>query len=647
MYIDVKLLSGFPKPLLYRAPSEWQKLTKGAIIRVPMRNTVVPALVLNIHLTPPKVSFDVREATSIEAFPNDKNYYDYIQKLARYHAIDDIQFIKRIRTFVTQATTTQLPVQENAVAPKEVTLTTEQQTVVDFLKPAITKQKYTPTLLHGVTGSGKTEVYKKLILHAFKQKKSIILLLPEVTLSVQFERLLRAQLPIDIPILSFHSATSAKTKKLLWKYALEGYPQLIIGVHLPVLLPLSNLGLIIVDEEHEPGFQEKKHPKLNTKHAALLRALQYNIPILLGSATPSIISLYNVKHRGWKLFQLKKRFAGAFPRIQRISLTDKKQRKNFWISTELKNALQDRLQKKEQSLVFLNRRGMCFFMQCKDCSHIFNCTSCSVSLTLHADQFLKCHYCSYSRPQPTECPECHKKEFIKKGIGTQQLVAILERMFPHARIARADLDTTINKKLWQQTITAFENQELDILVGTQTITKGYHFPNVTLVGVIWGDINLNFPFYNAQENVLQQLIQVAGRAGRQRPDSKVIVQTMTDHPIFNYLTETDYLKFYQKEIESRRLVNYPPITRFAEIEIKHAKEETAEQEAFTIAAQLLKDKSVMVLGPTSPPVSRIKKIFSKKIYLKSEKFNALLGAFNSIQKEHFKSSIFFTPHPLN
>jgi primosomal protein N' (replication factor Y) len=647
MYIDVKLLSGFPKPLLYRAPSIWQNLAKGTIVNVPMRNAIVPAFVLKTYTTDPKVAFKVREADSIEAFPEDPNYYTFIEKLAQYHAIEEISFIKRIHSFIKQNNTAELPVQEASTKHKEVQLTEEQQAVVDFLCPKITEQAYTPTLLHGVTGSGKTEVYKKLIIRAFKDKKSTILLLPEVTLAVQFERLLRAQLPIEIPIVSFHSATSAKTKKLLWKYALEGYPQLIIGVHLPILLPLSNLGVIVVDEEHETGFQEKKHPKLNTKHAALLRAQLYNIPILLGSATPSITSLYNVKHRGWKLFQLKKRFAGAFPRIQRISLTDKKQRKNFWISTELKNSIQDRLTKKEQSLIFLNRRGVCFFMQCKDCSHIFNCTSCSVSLTLHADDFLKCHYCSYILAKPTICPTCNKTEFLKKGIGTQQLVTVLQRMFPTARIARADMDTTVNKKLWQQIITQFENQELDILVGTQTITKGYHFPNVTLVGIIWGDINLNFPFYNAQETVLQQLIQVAGRAGRQRPDSTVIVQTMTDHPVFNYLTEINYLKFYQKEIEERKLVNYPPIVRFAEIEIKHSKEETAEQESFTIAAQLLKNKNLTVLGPAQPPVSRIKKIFSRKIYIKAKQFNSLVTAFKSLDKEQFKSSVFFTPHPLN
>lgn len=647
MYIDVKLLSGFPKPLLYRAPSMWQPLTKGTIVNVPMRNTIVPALVLKTHTTPPLVEFKIREAESIELFPTDKLYYTYIEKLAQYHAIEEIQFIKRIHSFIKQNNTLELPEQKTTIDHKEVQLTDEQQTVVDFLCPKITAPVYTPTLLHGVTGSGKTEVYKKLILQAFKEKKSAILLLPEVSLAVQFERLLRAQLPIEIPIVSFHSATSAKTKKLLWKYALEGYPQLIIGVHLPVLLPLPNLGVIIIDEEHESGFQEKKHPKLNTKHAALLRAQLYNIPILLGSATPSITSLYNVKNRGWKLFQLKKRFAGAFPQIQQVLLTDKKQRKYFWISDQLKNALADRLQKKEQSLVFLNRRGICFFMQCKDCSYIFNCSSCSVSLTLHADEFLKCHYCSYKRHMPQECPDCHKKEFVKKGIGTQQLVSLLQRMFPAARIERADMDTTVNKKLWQQIITQFENQEIDILVGTQTITKGYHFPNVTLVGVIWGDINLNFPFYNAQEVILQQLIQVAGRAGRQRPDSKVIVQTMTKHPLFNYLTETDYLKFYEKEIEQRSLVNYPPLIRFAEIEIKHSKEATAEQEAFTIAAQLLKLKTVTVLGPTEPPVSKIKKIFSKKIYLKAKEFNALADAFRSIDQKTLRSSIFFTPHPLN
>lgn len=647
MYIDVKLFSGFPKPLLYHVPALHNTVQEGSIVRVPVKNKIIPALVLKTHTDAPQANFAIRNIESVEQFPHDPHYFEFIQKLAQYHVVDEIQFVKRIQSFLKEKPSADLPTQEQISTKSNVTLTEEQQAVVDFVSSKITTHEYAPTLLHGVTGSGKTEVYKQLIIHAFKEKKSTILLLPEVTLAVQFERLLRAQLPVEIPIVSFHSATDAKTKKLLWKYCMENYPQLIIGVHMPVLLPLSNLGCILVDEEHESGFQEKKHPKLNTKHAALLRAQLYKIPILLGSATPSITSLYNVKHRGWKLFQLQKRFAGAFPKIQKVLLTDKKQRKYFWISPELKNALQDRLAKKEQSLVFLNRRGVCFFMQCKACSHIFNCKSCSVSLTLHADEFLKCHYCSYSQPAPTVCPKCQATEFLKKGIGTQQLVTLLEKIFPQARIARADLDTTLNKKVWQETVTAFEKREIDILVGTQTITKGYHFPHVTLVGVIWGDINLNFPFYNCQETVLQQLIQVAGRAGRERLDSLVIVQTMTDSPLFNYLNETDYLKFYHKEIEQRSMVNYPPLVRFAEIELKHKKEEVAEQEAFMLCAELLRNKELTVLGPAQPPVAKIKNMHSRKIYLKAQEFSTLVKAFKNLEIDKLRSAINFTPHPLN
>jgi len=320
-----------------------------------------------------------------------------------------------------------------------------------------------------------------------------------------------------------------------------------------MILPIANLGLVIVDEEHESGYQEKKHPKINTKDAAIIRSNMTGCPIILGSATPSISSLFNVKTKKWKFFQLKKRFAGTFPKIRTVFLNTKKFRKNFWISKELEDAIREKIASKEQVIIFLNRRGFSFFVQCKNCSFIFQCQNCSVSLTLHKDKRLTCHYCQYAIFQPERCPECkkHEKQFIKKGIGTQQVVTIIEELFPAAKIARADLDTTIRKKLWSQTIHDFEQGNIDILVGTQTITKGFHFPNVTLVGILWADLNLHFPIFNATETTLQQLIQVAGRAGRQHNESEVIVQTMSNHPVFNYLNETDYLKFYSSEIEKK------------------------------------------------------------------------------------------------
>lgn len=315
-----------------------------------------------------------------------------------------------------------------------------------------------------------------------------LLSLPEVSLALEFEQRLRKEFSETIPLFSFHSATSAKNKKIVWQQLLDGKPVVIIGVHLPVLMPIANLGLIIIDEEHEVGYQEKKHPKINTKEAALWRAKIAQIPILLGSATPSLATLYNVKTRGWDIFHLHQRFAGSFPQIKTVSLLEKKERrKNFWITQELSQALTTCLQKKEQAIIFLNRRGFSFFVQCKNCSFVFSCLNCSVSLTLHKDNLLICHYCGISCAQPTVCTQCKASadSLLKKGIGTQQVVSILQSLFPYARIGRADLDATSKKKHWQQTMADFSQGKLDILVGTQTITKGYHFPNVTLVGIIW------------------------------------------------------------------------------------------------------------------------------------------------------------------
>lgn len=651
MFIDVKLLSGFPKPLTYQLPADWQPVQVGTLVRVPLRALQLSAIVIRIYETrPTDQTFAVKYATQIEQFPQDSNYLTFLKELSTYYQLDEFFCIKRLQSFLKDRKIQEPIITSATDGPisKTAILTTEQQHIVDALLPQIISPTYQPSLIHGVTGSGKTEIYKKCIEQAFLEQKTVVLLLPEVSLAIQFENILRQKLSSTIPIFSFHSATKPKLKQLLWQHLLENKPALIIGVHLPILLPIENLGLIIIDEEHEIGFQEKKHPKINTKQAALLRARVYNIPIILGSATPSIASLYNVQHRGWKLYQLKNRFAGTFPTIHTVSLVDKKQRKSFWITDQLLQALRTCLLKKEQSIVFLNRRGVCFFIQCKSCSFIISCNSCSVSLTLHADNTLRCHYCSYQQDVPAACSQCQKTEFLKKGIGTEQITTILKKLLPTARIGRADLDITANKVLWAQTITAFENQELDILVGTQTIAKGYHFPHVTLVGVIWADINLNFPFYNAQETTLQQLIQVAGRAGRQHNVSSVIIQTMTEQRIFEHLNEIDYLKFYENELERRAEVNYPPIVRFAEIELKHPKEATVEHEAQIVAAHLMNlNSNYQVLGPAKPPVAQIKKIFSRKIYLKADSFITLQNAFSSLQQLKLKSSFYYTPDPLN
>lgn len=658
MFIQVQLLKGYSEPLLYEIPSEWETQNLvGRLVRVPIRTQIKSALVLEQFATKPaKDTFAVRQALAIESFPDDPRYRSFIDQLSIYYQVNPLHFIKRVRLFLAEKESTDeivtqlLDPEDNS---KTIQLTDEQQAVVNAIAPHIATPQYFPSVLHGVTGSGKTEIYKQLIKDAFAARKNSLLLLPEVTLALQFEKLLRKELPSNIPIKSFHSATSIKDKRLLWQLLLQQTPCLVIGVHLPTLLPLPNLGLIVVDEEHEVGYQEKKHPKVNSKDAAIWRASLHKIPIILGSATPSLSSLYNVKTKGWHFFQLKKRFAGSFPTITTVFLTDKKPRRTFWISKQLENAIHDRLIKKEQTIIFLNRRGFSFFVQCKACSFIFKCRNCSVSLTLHNDNTVTCHYCALTMPLPSCCPTCKRNEsqFLKKGIGTQQVVSLLAQLFPQARIARADLDVTLKKKVWQQTLHDFEQGAIDILVGTQTITKGFHFPNVTLVGILWADLNLHFPLFNASETTLQQLIQVAGRAGRTHAYSDVIVQAMIDHPIFAYLNELAYVNFYANEMSNRQELGYPPYKRLVELELKHIHESIVEREASILMNHLMRlqeqrNLDLQILGPAKPPVYKIKNTHIRKIYIKGESIRAIAQIFSLIDRSFFKSNIFFTPNPL-
>ena len=656
MYAHIKLLNGFKEPLLYQIPCEYEnKVTHGTFVRVPLKQKIHTGIVETLFADKPAwCTFAVRNIAGLEPFPSDQKYQQFITQLSAYHSIEPLHFIQRIRHFLDQKIVAPRTLPADCITtPAAITLTDEQQVVVNFLSTAVTANQFTPTVLHGVTGSGKTEVYKKLIEHAYAQKKTTLLTLPEVTLALQFEALLKKQLDPSIPIISFHSASGPAEKRTLWKHLLNGTPVLIIGVHLPLLLPISNLGIIIIDEEHDHGYQEKKHPKINTKDAALLRARTYNIPILLGSATPSVSSLYNVKKRGWHFFQLKKRFNGAFPTVTTVLLNDKKLRRSFWISKELEQALKEQLIKKEQTIIFINRRGYSFFVQCKQCSFIFSCSSCSVSLTLHANNTLSCHYCGFTTPLAKTCSSCKADdtEFLKKGIGTQQVVTILEKLFPTARIGRADLDTTSKKKQWQQTVEQFNKKEIDILVGTQTITKGYHFPGVTLVGVLWADLNLSFPAYNATETTIQQLIQVAGRAGRASSSSRVIVQTMADHSAFNFINELSYLDFYEQELVARQEIQYPPYIRFAEIELKHTHEAQLNEESMQLAQQLEQlctthNLAVTVLGPAQPPIYKVSNQYIRKIYLKAADINSLLLLFARIPKHTYASKIYLTQNPL-
>ncbi len=653
MFAKVRLLNGWNERLLYAIPQELSdKITAGALVTVPLQKRSEIGYVESLFpKVPAEITYSMRAIINYDSFLNNESYRKFIQQLAGYYGIESVTIYKRFCTFLKEKHEEISHSASQETNQPVNTLTHEQQAAFDGIEPYLIDQKHQTFVIHGVTGSGKTEIYHHLIAKNNSLNRTTILLLPEVSLAVQFTELFKKRFT-SWPVFGFHSGTGVPEKKVLWSHLRNDKPALIIGVHLPVILPLSTLGLIIIDEEHDVGYQEKKHPKINTKEAALIRAQTFNIPIVLGSATPSLTTLYNVHHRGWKMFTVTKRFAGAFPEVQVIQLTSKQKRQHFWISKELESAIKDRLAKKEQIIIFLNRRGYSFFVQCSSCGFIFRCGACSVSLTLHEHEYLCCHYCGFTEPLNKNCISCQSNDLIKKGIGTQQVVSILERMFPEAKIGRADHDTTVNKKKWHSTVNAFSAKELDILVGTQTITKGYHFPHVTLVGVLWADINLGMPTYNAVEVTLQQLIQVAGRAGRQHPESLVIIQTMLMHDILRYVNETTYPAFYDSEIKKRAEINYPPLVRFAEIEFRNSNNEIIEHESQECAAflcdHIIKESiPVILLGPAEPPVHKIKNVYIRKMYIKGASMKDLLAIYSLMRKMNLKSSISFTPNPLS
>lgn len=706
MYVNVKLLNGFSRSLTYKIPATWDTATIiGTIVTVPLQKRTELAFVTELFSSLPAHArtLNIREVAAQEKIPGAAQYARFIGALSQHYLLEPLTFYQRLKHFLKEDAASYLDTISNeitryerpsneVVAPPLASeydrpsdtvptsplissnsskarivsrydkpnntvdnlpeLTDEQQICMAEIAPLIDAGCYAALLLQGVTGSGKTEIYKRSILRAYAAGKSVLFLVPEVSLAVQFTAIFKNALA-DCAVFGFHSATSAAEKRELWNFLTQTTPVVIVGVHLPLLLPIANLGLIIIDEEHDVGYQEKKHPKINTKEAALLRALTCSLPVVLGSATPSLQSLHNVATKKWRTAHLTKRFAGAFPRIKVVPLAHAESRRNFWISRDLEHAIGQRLVRNEQIIIFLNRRGYSFFVQCSACGFVCECRSCSVSLTLHEDGSLRCHYCSYHMQQPERCPRCTPKKatLIKKGIGTQQVVSILQTMFPAARIARADLDTTVNKKKWQATIAGVHDRTIDILVGTQTITKGHHFPGVTLVGILWADINLHIPFYNAAETTLQQLIQVAGRAGRQSPESLVIVQSMVDHPLFQYLDEQRYTDFYAYERAHRAAADYPPCTRFAEIELRHNDEATLERESKRCAEiladfQRRHDIPLTILGPARPPVHKIKNVFSRKIYLKSPHYTTLQNAYRAVVEHELAAQLFFTPNPL-
>lgn len=478
-------------------------------------------------------------------------------------------------------------------------------------------------LLHGVTGSGKTEIYIKIIEEFLKYNQQVLYLLPEIALTSQMVK--RLQLALNTPVLVYHSKISENERIELYLQMLENSnkPMVVLGVRSSLFLPFNHLGLIIIDEEHEATYkQQSPEPYYHARDTAIMLASWFGAKVLLGSATPSLESYYNALNGKYRLVELNTRFKGIeMPEISMIDLRSERKKNRVrlnYYSQHLIDELKQTLEKRKQSIVFQNRRGYAPYLECEACGWIPECEHCDVKLTYHkAFQKLVCHYCGFSIAIPPVCAECSLPELKVRGIGTERIEDELTLLFPDARISRFDLDTTRTGRKIEELLHDIEQNKVNILVGTQMITKGLDFENVELICIIDADAMLNFPDFRTNERTFQLFAQVAGRAGRREQRGKVVIQTtQPNHPVLYYLKYYDYKGFVEWQFAERKRFHYPPYVRLIKIILKNKNAERVKKTAQLLADVIKKEKNITVVGPQSPIVSKIQNFYIMEIWLK-------------------------------
>lgn len=496
-------------------------------------------------------------------------------------------------------------------------LSTQQKAAITAIHAHFDNSR--PVLLWGVTGSGKTRVYLELMQEAIRAGKQVLYLLPEIALTTQIIQRLQRVLGDSVAI--YHSRISNNERVEIWQQVLAGKP-VIVGPRSALFLPFQQLDLIVIDEEHDPSFkQQDPNPRYHGRDAALLLAQLHGAKVLLGTATPSLESMQNTRQGKYGLVEMPERFGGIqLPEIQladaRAELQQRKLQSHF--TTQLIDALKATLERKEQAILFQNRRGYAPTYRCPTCDWYSECINCDVSLTYHRYQnSLKCHYCGYSTRLPDACPACGSQQLQLQGFGTEKIEDELKIYLPDAQIARMDLDTVRAKNAHSKLLQRFDAGELDILVGTQMVTKGLDFERVGLVGVISADQLLHFPDFRATERAFQLLTQVAGRAGRKHRQGQVIIQTFNPtHPVLKDVIENDFHTFFEREIDERHTFGYPPFIRLIRISIQHKKPEVSEEAAKLLGLWLKAELGPWVIGPAAPYVARVRNYYLQDILLK-------------------------------
>ena len=528
----------------------------------------------------------------------------------------------------------QMGVRERKKQELKVELSKEQERIITEVMEDFQAGNPGTYLIHGITGSGKTEVYMQLIERMVAMGRQAIVLIPEIALT--YQTLLRFYRRFGDRVSVLNSSLSKGEKYDQCERAKRGEIDVIIGPRSALFTPFPRLGMIVIDEEHESSYKSEASPKYHARETAMEIARLQGASVVLGSATPSLEAYYRANRGEYRLFTLKERLTGgSLPTVYTVDLRQELKEGNRSIfSRKLQELLADRLQKKEQSILFLNRRGYAGFISCRSCGHVMKCPHCDVSLSEHKGGRLICHYCGYQEPKPKVCPKCGSRYISGFRAGTQQIEEKLKEMFPGVRTLRMDADTTRTKESYEQILSAFADGEADVLIGTQMIVKGHDFPKVTLVGVLAADLSLSVGDYRAGERTFQLLTQAVGRAGRGTLPGEAVIQTyQPEHYAVVYAAEQDYEGFYQEEILYREMMGYPPVAHMLAVQIYSKSEErgsrTAEYLAKTASGRMA--EGCRIIGPAPAGIARINDVFRFVFYIKGEKYGKLVEVKDALE----------------
>jgi len=525
------------------------------------------------------------------------------------------------------------PAEDEGQTTNTLELNTHQKAALEIIYAALgnsTSEPTTPILLHGVTGSGKTEVYLRALGRVVNEGGRGIVLVPEISLTPQTVRRFREGLP-DVRIAVQHSMLGPRERTAQWSEIQSGTIDVVIGARSAIFAPVPDLRLIVVDEEHEPSYKQESSPRYNGRDVAVMRARMLGIPVILGSATPALESYHNTKTGKYKLVELPRRATTHdLPSVHVVPLGKEFYRVNGsgLISGPLDHQIRQCLRRGDQAILFLNRRGFSTYLHCSGCGHVFKCSFCDIALTFHrGDNVLKCHYCDARHTPPSKCPECSYTGLRRSGVGTEKLAEFVSSHYTDARVGRLDRDSVKNDKSLRAILEEFASGDIDILVGTQMLAKGHDFPRVSLVGVVTADSGLHFPDFRAAERTFQLITQVSGRAGRGDRPGMVLVQSFSpDHYAIDLAVQSDFQSFYKRESEARQALSYPPFGRLAKILVQSEKEERAQKLAEAIAERLnlsANNEEAVILGPVVSPIARIQDRHRFQILIKAQNANVL------------------------